>query len=160
LDYDLAYNNAQFIPNATAYAPRWAREAAEFRAARKDLARLGLTYGDSAREAFDLFLPDGVAKGLVIFVHGGYWHLFGREDWSGFAAGPVARGWAVAMPSYTLAPGARLREITAQIARAVAAAAGEVAGPIVLTGHSAGGHLVARMNCSDVPLAQALTARI
>ena len=160
MDYDLAYANADFIPNAMAYPGRWAREAAETRAARKDLARLGLSYGESPREALDLFLPEGPPEGLVVFVHGGYWHLFDRSDWSGFARGALARGWAVALPSYTLAPGARIGTITRQIARAVARAADDVAGPVVLTGHSAGGHLVARMNCADVPLPAALAARL
>ncbi len=39
-----------------------------------------------------------------------------------------------------------------QIARAIEAAAKCIQGPIVLAGHSAGGHLVARMRCSDVAL--------
>ena len=160
MDYDLAYANADFIPNATAYPPRWAREAEDFRAARKDRARLGLSYGTGARQAFDLFLPDGDPVGLVVFVHGGYWLRFGRDDWSAFAAGPMARGWAVAMPSYTLAPEARIGEITREIVAAVERAAAEVAGPIVLTGHSAGGHLVARMNCYDVTLMDDVAGRL
>ncbi len=56
------------------------------------------------------------------------------------------------MPSYTLAPGARIADITRQVARAVEAAAAEVAGPVRLAGHSAGGHLVARLLQPDVPL--------
>ncbi len=158
MNYDLAYANADFIPNANAYPPRWARQAADFRARRKDHARLGLAYGDGPREVFDLFLPDGDPAGLMVFVHGGYWQKFGREDWSGFAAGAVARGWAVAIPSYPLAPEARLRHITRAVARAIGVAAREVEGPIVLAGHSAGGHLVARMNCVD-SLLTATTAR-
>ena len=61
--------------------------------------------------------------GLVVFVHGGYWRAFDRGDWSHLAAGPLARGWAVAMPGYVLAPEARIAAITAMIREAVAAAA-------------------------------------
>ena len=68
------------------------------------------------------------------------------------AAGAVARGWACAMPSYTLAPEARIGAMTQEIARAVDVAANLVAGPVVVTGHSAGGHLSARMGCADVSL--------
>ncbi|HHB80349.1 MAG TPA: alpha/beta hydrolase [Aliiroseovarius sp.] len=160
MDYDLAYANADFIPNANAYPPRWAKQAADFRAGRKDRALLARRYGESPREAFDLFLPDGAAQGLLVFVHGGYWLRFGREDWSGFAAGPVARGWAVAIPSYPLAPEARIRDITRSVARGIAAAAREIEGPVVLAGHSAGGHLVARMNVQDALLGQAVAARV
>lgn len=159
MDYDLAYANADFIPNAMTYPPRWAQEAEEFRQARKDRAHLGMSYGEGERNAFDLFLPDDVPLGLVVFVHGGYWLRFGRENWSGFAAGPVARGWAVAMPSYTLAPAARVADITREIAAAITHAASLVAGPVVLAGHSAGGHLVARMNCYDVALPDELVSR-
>ena len=85
-----------------------------------------------------------------MFVHGGYWLKFDREMWSHLAAGAVARGWGCAVPSYTLAPEARIGAITQEIASAVAVAATYVAGPVVVTGHSAGGHLSARMGCADV----------
>ncbi len=49
------------------------------------------------------------------------------------------------MPGYDLAPGMRIEQITALIAMAVAELARRFSGPIRLVGHSAGGHLVARM---------------
>lgn len=160
MDHDRAYANADFIPGAMAYPGRWAAAATAYRAALGARARLAIAYGDDPREAYDLFLPEGVPEGLVVFVHGGYWHLFDRADWSGFAAGPVARGWAVAMPSYPLAPAARIRDITRAVAGAVRHAAGAVAGPLVLTGHSAGGHLVLRMGSADAALPEAVAARL
>ena len=42
--------------------------------------------------------------------------------------------------------------MTREIASAVEVAASLVAGPVVVTGHSAGGHLSARMGCADVSL--------
>ena len=95
-----------------------------------------------------------------MFVHGGYWMRFDRSVWSHFAKGLTQRGWAVSMPSYTLAPEARIRDMTREVARALETAAGLVAGPICLTGHSAGGHLVARMGCADVPLSAEVRGRI
>ncbi len=150
---DDAYANAAYIPGADEFPPAWEEAAAGFRA--RSRARLDLAYGPAERERFDLFLPDDAPRGLVVFVHGGYWRAFGRQTWSHLAEGPMRRGWAVAMPSYTLAPEARIARITAQIARAVDAAAAEVDGPVALTGHSAGGHLVARMLQADVGLAVA-----
>lgn len=146
---DLAYANADFIPNATQFPPRWSHQATEFRAKAKNL-RTGLRYGPGSRQILDLVLPEGVPHGLVVFVHGGYWRAFSHATWTHLAAGPLAQGWAVALPSYTLAPDERISGITREVARAIDLAAGEVAGPIVLAGHSAGGHLVARMNCADV----------
>jgi len=35
-----------------------------------------------------------------VFVHGGYWMKFAKSDWTHFAAGAVAHGWAVCLPQY------------------------------------------------------------
>lgn len=148
-DMDTAYANGAFIPGADAFPPRWTAQAAAFRDALGPRAQCDLPYGPADRQRFDLFLPQGTPRGLLVFVHGGYWLAFGRETWSHLAAGAVARGWACAMPSYTLAPAARIAAMTAEIDAAVAAAAERVAGPVVVTGHSAGGHLSARMGCAD-----------
>ena len=156
MDYDRAYANGPFIPDADAYPPRWAREAADFRAALGLRARTGIPYGPKPRNHFDLFLPDAAPKGLLMFIHGGYWLRFDRQMWSHLAAGAVARGWACAMPSYTLAPEARIGTMTREVASAVEVAAGLVAGPVVVTGHSAGGHLSARMGCADLTLSTAV----
>ncbi len=149
---DRAYANGAFIAGAEGYPPRWAAKAAEFRAGLGARAQLGLAYDGADRQKFDLFLPEGAPRGLLVYVHGGYWLAFGRETWSHLAAGAVARGWACGMPSYTLAPAARISQITAEIGRAVDVAAGMVSGPVVVTGHSAGGHLSARMGCVDAPV--------
>ncbi|MCL5778621.1 alpha/beta hydrolase [Limibaculum sp. FT325] len=159
-DWDDAYANRDHIPDADGYPPRWERAAASFRDALGPRARLGLTYGPGARQALDLFLPEADPRGLAVFVHGGYWRRFDRPVWSHLAAGPLAQGWAVAMPSYRLAPEARIARIARDVAAAVERAADEVAGPIVLAGHSAGGHLVTRLMCSDGLLADGVAARV
>jgi acetyl esterase/lipase len=160
MDWDDAYANAAHIPGSAAFPPRWARDAAAFRDAAGERARLGLPYGPAPADRLDLFLPAGPPRGLLVFVHGGYWQRFGREDWSHLAAGGVARGWAVAMPGYTLCPGIRVTGITRAIGAAIACAAGMVAGPIRLAGHSAGGHLVSRMLCTDAPLPEEAASRL
>ncbi|WP_102226601.1 alpha/beta hydrolase [Acidimangrovimonas sediminis] len=163
-EMDRAYANGDFIPGAADFPPRWAEKAEIFRTALGARARLGLPYGDGARNWFDLFLPDGAggaaARGLMVFIHGGYWMRFSPRDFSHLAAGALARGFACAMPAYTLAPGARIGEMTAEIGAAIAAAGAEVDGPIAVTGHSAGGHLSARMACAGAPLSPALAGRV
>lgn len=162
MDWDDAYNNRGHIAGAESYAPRWAAEAEAFRKrlSAAGRARLDIAYGTTARERLDLFLPEGTAQGLVVFVHGGYWRAFGKSDWSHLAQGALGRGWAVALPGYTLCPQIRLAGITRQIGAAITAAARSLGGPIRLAGHSAGGHLVARMACEDAPLPPAVAARI
>lgn len=162
MSLDTDYNNVDFIPDGASYPDRWAEEGRAFRETQAAIgrARLNVAYGESERQRLDLFHPAGRAEGLVVFVHGGYWLRFDRSFWSQFSAGLTARGWAVAMPSYTLAPEARIGEITREIARAVETAAGMVAGPVRLAGHSAGGHLVARMGCRDVALSDEVRGRL
>lgn len=120
-------------------------------------AHLNLSYGPSDRMALDHFMPEGEAKGTLIFVHGGYWLKFDRSYWSHLAAGALARGWCVAMPSYDLCPTVRIAGITQQIAQAVMAVSEGSMGPISLAGHSAGGHLVARMLAPGMLPASVLT---
>lgn len=154
-DIGRAYDNVGAIPDARAYPARWSEAAAVFRdrLAAEGRARLGLPYGAGPRHAYDLFLPAGTPIGLAVFVHGGYWKAFDRSVWSHLAAGPLAHGFAVALPSYTLCPEARIADITAEIAAFLDRASAEVAGPLHLSGHSAGGHLVTRMLCTDLSLA-------
>ena len=146
MDLDDAYANIPYIQGAETFIANWPAEAALFRDHLTQNARAqpGIAYGPGPRQAFDLFLPDGPAQGLCVFVHGGYWLKFDRSFWSHFAAGPLGRGWAVAMPSYDLCPAVAIADITRQVAAAITAAARQIDGPIALAGHSAGGHLVAR----------------
>lgn len=159
IDWEDAFQNGDYIEGAAEYPGLWAERAGAFRRAGTDM-RLDVAYGQGAREKLDLFLPEGTPQGLVIFVHGGYWRSMDKSLWSDLSMGPLARGWAVAMPGYTLAPEARISQITHQIASALESAAGRVAGPIRLAGHSAGGHLVTRMVCRNSPLAPSVASRI
>lgn len=156
------YRNSAYIPGGDNFLPRWQAAAADYRAGAGARARLGLRHAADERGWFDLFLPDAASPaGLLVFIHGGYWMEGSPRLYSHLAAGAVARGWAVAMPAYPLAPGARIAAITAAIAAALPVMAAELPeGRIVLTGHSAGGHLAARMGGADAALPAGLAARI
>ena len=155
MNWDEAYSNSAFIPGGDSFPARWREAAAAFR--RTARAKLDQPYGAGEREKYDLFLPEGTPRGTVIFVHGGYWLAFDKSNWSHLAAGPLAHGWAVAMPSYTLCPEARIGEIVGQISQAVGAIAEAAPGELRLAGHSAGGHLVTRMACTTRPFAKILS---
>jgi acetyl esterase/lipase len=149
-DPDRDYMNGAFIPGAADFPARWQAKAAAFRTALGPRAQLDLPYGPAPRQRLDLFLPESTPRGALVFVHGGYWHLFDKSHWSHLAAGALSHGFAVAMPGYTLAPEARIAAMTAEIATACRLVAAKVPGPLVVTGHSAGGHLAARMGCADI----------
>jgi acetyl esterase/lipase len=160
--WDDAYTNGAYIPGGDRYRAKWLTEAAAFREVWKAKARVELDqpYGSRPRERFDLFWPEGTPKGVFVFVHGGYWMEFDKSSWSHLAAGALAHGWAVGMPSYTLCPDARISDITLQVAQAATRIAGRIAGGLALAGHSAGGHLVARLACADAPLPPTVRARV
>ena len=155
-DWDDAYANGPNIPDGERWPDAWVAPARAFREAHPPEV---VPYGAHERERMDLFLPEGAPRGLVVFVHGGYWVRLDRSFWSHLAAGPLARGWAVAMPSYVLAPEARVAAISRAVAGAVEVAAGRVAGPVRLAGHSAGGHLVTRAAVAGA-LPEPISARV
>jgi len=158
IDWEDAFLNAPYIPDGDGFKERWTESAAAFR--KSASVESDLPYGDHPRERFDLFHPDGKPKGLAIFIHGGFWLALDKSYWSNFAAGALEMGWAVAMPSYTLAPEARIGHMTRQIGQAVTEAASRISGPIRLSGHSAGGHLATRMICENGPLERVVSDRI
>jgi len=150
-DWDDAYANAPHIADAADYPPIWQQKARNFR---DNHPPRQLSYGADPRQLIDLFLPKNPV-GLAVFVHGGYWRSFDHTYWSHLARGALAQGWAVAIPGYVLCPQTTIPEITMQIAAAIDILANNIAGPIHLAGHSAGGHLVCRMGCRDIRLASA-----
>lgn len=158
-DWDVAFDNMGHVEGSAALPAFWAARALAYRGATSGI-EVDIAYGTHPREKFDLVLPDRTPKGLVVFVHGGYWMRLDKSYWTDFAEGARANGWAVCLPSYTLAPEARISHMTAQIAAAIEVAAARVAGPILISGHSAGGHLVSRMICEDTQLSGATLRRL
>ena len=161
-DWDDAYANGPNIPGGERWPAAWKEPADAYRQklTQADRARLDLAYGERPRQRLDMFLPEGTPKGLVVYIHGGYWRAFDKSMWSHLAAGCVDSGYAVAMPSYTLCPDIRISGITREVGEAVIHAAGQHDGPIRLAGHSAGGHLAARMVCANSPLPTNVRERI
>ena len=162
IDWEDAFDNRGYVPGWQELASRWAAAAEAFREKRMHdgQAVLGLPYGAHLRERVDLFRPRREARGLVVFVHGGYWRAFDRTDFSHLAAGALGRGWAVAVPGYVLCPEGSVPAITRQVARAVEHAATLIRGPIRLVGHSAGGQVVARLVAEHSPLVPGIARRI
>ena len=161
-DPDDAYENRIHIPDADRHLAAWPKDAATFRRSFAG-ANLNLAYGSSKRTHYDLFTPKGgieAACGLAAFVHGGYWLALSKDDFSHMAAGLLARGWAVAILGYTLAPQARITQITREISTAIEHLSKTGKGPLRLIGHSAGGHLVSRMMCDDINFGPVTTQRL
>lgn len=160
-DWDDAYTNGAYIEGGDSYPARWQQRSEEFRRSLPAGSKtLDLPYAEGERRKYDRFGSANSTFGLLIFVHGGYWLRFDKSYWSYLAQGAVERGWTVAMPSYPLAPEASVAQITLEVASAITFIAEREKGPLILAGHSAGGHLVSRMLCKGSPLSPAVQTRI
>jgi len=146
------YNNRAAVPDYQSWFDRW---AARSRAAVAALSpRLDVRYGRGAKETLDLYLPSGRPRGTLAFIHGGYWRSLDKAE-HGFVEPPfVAQGIAVANLNYDLCPGVRIADIVDEITRAIAflqregARLGAPTAPLVVAGHSAGGHLAAMVHAT------------
>lgn len=161
-NWDDAYANGPNIAGGDRWPAAWIEPAKQFREklTAGGRAKLDIPYGGNTRNRLDLFFPEGRPNGLVVFVHGGYWKALDKSFWSHLAGGAVDSGYAVAMPSYTLCPEVRIAEIVREVGAAIASVAELIGGPIFLTGHSAGGHLVTRMISATSPLPAAVQNRV
>lgn len=157
-DWAAAVDNRAAVPEHEIHFAAWRTRAADYRATRPPVTH---AYGEAEREAYDLWMPEGPPKGLAVFLHGGWWMNFDRSCFSHLAAGPLAKGWAVAIPSYTLLPTITLTGLVQQARGAVNAIARTVPGvPLVLSGHSAGGHLAAMCGTDVAGLEDDVHARL
>src|SRR4051794_12709886 len=153
---DAAYNNLGAVADSAVLNA--AREVASSVFRMTNGMHLDLRYGKRERNLWDLFPVADPDAPCLVFIHGGYWQRNAKEHFASLLGGPHTRGWAAALPGYTLAPDASLTEIVAEIRASLdwLAAHGPshgINGPIVLSGWSAGGHLTAM--CLDHPAVKA-----
>ncbi len=144
---DAAYDNSNAVKNSAALNEARIAASAAFRRAHP--GHLDLPYGSKERNTWDLFPAKDPNAPCFVFIHGGYWQRNSKDQFASLIAGPYARGWAAALPGYTLAPDATLTEIVAEIDAALDwlaanGAAHGINGKVVLSGWSAGGHLTAQ----------------
>ena len=143
---DAAYNNPAAVPASGTLLAEWRAASQAFRTAHPE--HLDQRYGPFERNTWDLVPAADPNAPCLVFIHGGYWQRNSKDMFANVIAGPYARGWAAALPGYTLAPDATLAQIAAEIHAALDwlaehGPAHGIAGPIVVSGWSAGGHLTA-----------------
>jgi arylformamidase len=143
------YNARASIPDHPQIFARWAEQGALARRRRAGL--IDVPYGDDAGERLDFFPTPRQGAPLFVFIHGGYWRSLDKFDFSWIAPPLLDAGVAVAFLNYGLAPRLTVEAIVRQQLRAIAwlhARADELGfdpARIVVSGHSAGGHLTAMM---------------
>jgi arylformamidase len=148
IDYEVEYNNRARVPENPALMAGWARDAAAYR---EQCAPRRIIYGSGAREVADFFTGQGQEFGrgpLVVFIHGGYWQALDGSWFSHMARGLNANGISVAVPTYDLCPQVSVADIVGQMRRAMLVLA-RLSDRLIVSGHSAGGHLAACMLATD-----------
>ncbi len=151
-EIEIQYNNRARIAETPQILHKWAADAAAYRAQAMaaGYAELNVSYGPSAREIVDVFWPaDDRADHIAVFIHGGYWQLFEPALFSHLARGANERGIAMALIGYDLCPTVTLEAIVGQIRAASVFLWRRYKRQLVITGHSAGGHLTAAMLAND-----------
>ena len=149
---DAGYNNSVAVSDSTALMAGFDELSEQMR--RDPRARIGLRYGPAPRNLIDYF-PATKPGPVVVFIHGGYWQMRAKENFSFLASGLLAHGLHVALVGYTLAPQASLAEIVKEVRASIswlATHAKDFGGDterMVVSGWSAGGHLTAL--CLDFP---------
>ena len=150
IDLEAEYNNRQRVPDHPEHIAGWARDSAAYRVEARDRLQT-VEYGPSPRQRIDFFkatAPEPLSR-VVLFIHGGYWQALDHGMFSHMAKGLNAHGVTVAVAGYDLCPDVQLGQIIEQLIKAGETVYKLSGRPIVVCGHSAGGHLAACLAATD-----------
>ncbi len=106
---DAAYDNSAAVSESLALL-------ADFQARSQ---HLDLRYEPAERNRIDYFAAQSPGP-VLVFIHGGYWQMRAKENFSFLATGPLAHGIHVAFVGYTLAPETPLDGIVTEVRAAIA----------------------------------------
>jgi arylformamidase len=143
--YEYQYNPRLSVDDATEIIEGWRKRSIQLRSNLSPMT--DFKYGSHPRENLDLFRAPN-ARATLVFIHGGYWRSHSKLETSFIAQHFLERGISVALINYPLCPDVTLGDIRDSVLRAFAYLwtrvlnAGE-RHTIVVSGHSAGGHLAA-----------------
>jgi arylformamidase len=148
-NYDLLYNPRLLVPDYEEISARCRRDSEKARATLD--CYLDVPYGPTPGEKLDLFRSQGPSRGLLMFIHGGYWRAQDKANFSFIAPAITAAGITLAVPNYALCPAVEVEDIVMQMVQACAwlyrngSHFGAAANRLYVAGHSAGGHLTSMM---------------
>ncbi|MGY8991386.1 MAG: alpha/beta hydrolase [Rhodospirillales bacterium] len=151
------YDTRAGVPGIEEMVVKRPKMAAAYRAGSSN-AKLNVAYGTREKETLDLFLPENASNAPVqLFIHGGYWTMMDKDDFSFVAKPYVDAGAIVAVANYDLCPTVSLPGIVEEMRRCLAwlyknaASFGGNPDQLHISGHSAGGHLTGMMLATDWP---------
>ena len=154
-ELDAQYDNRARVPEALDIIARWSDMSAAARAHRP--AHLDVAFGPGTVERLDVFPAAAPGAPLHLFFHGGYWKMLGKNDFAFLADAFVPAGVCLAVVNYGLCPTVTMTELVRQCRAATefcyrhAGDWGADSDRLTVSGHSAGGHLVALMLATHWP---------
>jgi arylformamidase len=154
-DYDLLYNPRLVVGDYQQVFDRWERDSERARARLE--CYLDVPYGPADTETLDVFRAQGTSRGLLMYIHGGYWRSLDKRRFSFVAPALAQAGITVAVINYALCPSVQVADIVMQTVQASAwlyrngENFGAPAHRLGVCGHSAGGHLAAMMLACQWP---------
>ncbi len=157
---DAEYNNREKVADFPEWLERCQRRSAESREA--FAGNLDIAFGPSGAETLDIFYSGrqgkpGDAMPIHVFLHGGYWQALSKDEFSYVANATRGTDALCVVVNYALVPDVTMDGLVDQCRRALAWLwhhAAEYGGDptrITVSGHSAGGHLVAMLAATDWP---------
>jgi arylformamidase len=145
-ELDRNFNQRVWASNAEAVIARYGERSFE---TRKRLRLETVRYGESPDEVLDIFPALSRHAPINVFVHGGAWLNFTKDDYSFVAAPLVAAGITTVVLNFTNLPHISLPEMIAQVRRGIrwmgqnATRFGGDPQALCVSGWSSGAHLAA-----------------
>src|SRR4051812_34711153 len=146
---DRQYNNRLNVPDFATYLDRWevlSRETEQMFICIKDLQ-----YDELPRERLDVYPSNFPNATTLVFIHGGYWHLFDKASFQFIAKAFQPYGITTVLINYPLAPANTIDQLVSSCRKAIVwlyenlSAFNGNPDAIFVAGHSAGGHLAAML---------------
>ena len=143
------YNIRLHVPEFADYFERWeqlSKEAREKYQLVKDIR-----YGDHGRECLDVFPSAKPNSKTLVYIHGGYWHLFDKSKFHFIADAFYDNDVTTVLINYPLAPAATIGEMVASCRKAILWLHKNVQQfngdpqQLYIMGNSAGAHLAAML---------------
>jgi arylformamidase len=153
-ELDRNYDQRGWVTNANEVIARYIAASKEVRAT---LTHRTESYGEHSDEQMDIFPAPRPSGAGLIFLHGGAWRNFTKDDFSFVAKEFVASGITTVIVNFSKLPVVRLPDVVAQVRRAIArfyqraSDFGMDPHRLYLCGHSSGAHLATTVLLADCP---------
>ena len=146
-EMEFQYNPRVSVPEYPQLAKQRSEESQKARAILKSC--LNISYGESPRQVLDIYPAHKPNAPVLVYIHGGYWRTGSKDENCNFAPAFVQRGATVVVTEYDLCPNVTVTDIVRQTRAAIAwvyrhiSQYGGDPSQLYISGHSAGGHIVA-----------------